>query len=442
MPRPACARRMRSICARSVAFAFVALSGAVEAQSTGSNGQSPQREQGNVTVDDEGVTLRSADGKLDVTLGGRLQLDAGGGEGRGVELHEMSLYRGRARRAWLELGFKHDQTLAGAFEVDVANRREPIRDFAIGYSGLGPFTLTLGNFKEPFSFEQLQSNNNLTFMERSLADSLVPARNFGAALGANGERWTAALGVFGGNVNDEIDGAGVAVTGRLTYAPVLDKENGRVLHLGLAGSVRETNRRASFQIEPNPESEVYDSPLIGFDAVRGVRRLTRGGIEAAFQSGPFRLQAEHMAAHVELGARDGDDRRGDAIFHGGYVHAAYMLTGESRPYQIAPDARYGVEYATFGGVDLAERDRVSRGGRGAWELAGRYSFLDLNSGSFEGGRQHNATLGLNWYPEKNVRVQANYVRAFGEDLKPENKQRSGVARVDVNIVQVRIQVAY
>ena len=48
-------------------------------------------------------------------------------------------------------------------------------------------------------------------------------------------------------------------------------------------------------------------------------------------------------------------------------------------------------------------------------------------------------MGLNWHPEKNLRVMLNYVRAFGDDLRGEGGRR---ARVDADIVQVRLQIAY
>ena len=387
---------------------------------------------------DDGIAWRSGDGRLELNLGGRLHLDVGGGEGRGPELGEASLWRGRARRARIELGASYDGVWAFAFQTDVATRREVIRDFAVGHSGLRPFTVTVGNFKEPIGFEQLQSNNNITFTERSLADALVPGRRFGAAAGAHGGRWTAALGVFGGSINDSIGGDGVAVAGRATYAPVLEGPRGRVLHLGVSGGHRWADRSAGFGVEPDPESSVYDVPLVGFGPLRDVRGLARGGVEAAYRHGPFRLQAEYIAARAE---RDGggEGRRRDATFHGGYVQLAALVAGRQRPYALAPGSGSGTSYAVFGGVGVADEDRVSRGGAGAWEAAARYSFLDLDTAGLGGGRQHNATVGLNWHPERNLRLMLNYVRASGDDLRAEGGRR---ARADADIVQVRFQIAY
>jgi len=46
-----------------------------------------------------------------------------------------------------------------------------------------------------------------------------------------------------------------------------------------------------------------------------------------------------------------------------------------------------------------------------WEVAARYSTLDLPDGGVLGGEEENWTVGVNWYVNRNVRVSANYVDA-------------------------------
>ncbi|MCH1933237.1 OprO/OprP family phosphate-selective porin, partial [Shewanella sp. A25] len=64
---------------------------------------------------------------------------------------------------------------------------------------------------------------------------------------------------------------------------------------------------------------------------------------------------------------------------------------------------------------------LARGTWGVWEMAARYSDLDLDylagaagrapvAGAIRGGEQKILTLGLNWYPNGNVRFLADYQR--------------------------------
>lgn len=52
---------------------------------------------------------------------------------------------------------------------------------------------------------------------------------------------------------------------------------------------------------------------------------------------------------------------------------------------------------------------LSGDGTGAWEIAARYSNLDLNDGTITGGELDSYTLGLNWYPTKNTKFMLNYI---------------------------------
>ena len=54
------------------------------------------------------------------------------------------------------------------------------------------------------------------------------------------------------------------------------------------------------------------------------------------------------------------------------------------------------------------------GGPGAWELAARYSYLELDSSGIDGGILHDWTLGLNWYLSHNVRAMLGYIVAHRE----------------------------
>jgi phosphate-selective porin OprO/OprP len=95
-----------------------------------------------------------------------------------------------------------------------------------------------------------------------------------------------------------------------------------------------------------------------------------------------------------------------------YAHARYVLTGEAIP--------YNKKNAVF--TRVKPRCPVGQGGSGAWEVAMRYSYIDLNgtNGTIDGapapGRSMNIlTFGLNWYLVDNAKFQFNYIHPFLDD---------------------------
>jgi phosphate-selective porin OprO/OprP len=111
------------------------------------------------------------------------------------------------------------------------------------------------------------------------------------------------------------------------------------------------------------------------------------------------------------------DPRGDLVYQGYYVEAGFFLTpGDYRRYhrQTGVWDRWRPQENAFlvrdgcGGVCC---------GRGAVLLTGRYSYLDLVSGTpvvtsssgVPAGREHDVTLGVNWYLNSQTAVMVNYV---------------------------------
>jgi phosphate-selective porin OprO/OprP len=85
------------------------------------------------------------------------------------------------------------------------------------------------------------------------------------------------------------------------------------------------------------------------------------------------------------------------------------------------------------------------GGWGAWEIAGRYSTIDLNdrlalANGIAGGRQTVYTLALNWYINRNVRLMFDYLHGnIAKQVSPTNFGDTG-AKFDA--FAMRTQVAF
>jgi phosphate-selective porin OprO/OprP len=114
-----------------------------------------------------------------------------------------------------------------------------------------------------------------------------------------------------------------------------------------------------------------------------------------------------------------------------------VLTGEARTYNPAT--------ASYNGVVPANPASLTSGGWGAWEIAGRFSQIDLNdelgrANGVAGGRQTVYTAGLNWYVNRNVRFMFNYLH--GDITKQQSATNATDTGANFNAVAMRTQIAF
>jgi phosphate-selective porin OprO/OprP len=351
---------------------------------------------------DLGPRLDTLGGDLAVIFGGRLQVDgATFREDEEINAAFGSPEEGfEVRRFFLELGALYKKRYEFRFMLDLANNVD-YRDIFLGMIGI-PYLggIRAGYFKEPFGLEEVESSNDITFLERSLTDALVDRRNLGVMIHRifpGARRGTLSLGAFR-EANNELDtDDGRNVTGRITALPWYGDEGRRLLHLGVAGSYRiPTDDTARFK--SRPESSLAQT-LVDTGPFAADKEV-RFGLEAAQVWGPLSLQSEFMASSV-----DGKAGVGDPFFHAFYFMGSYILTGEYR--------RYRRNVGAFGRVHPDSN-------RGAWEAIGRYSYLDLDSEGIEGGVLHGWTAGLNVYVNFNTKLMLNYVLAHPEGFDYEH----------------------
>ena len=136
--------------------------------------------------------------------------------------------------------------------------------------------------------------------------------------------------------------------------------------------------------------------------------------EVAWIAGAFSAQGEYIQAQVNTAA-------GGQGFSGGYALMSYFVTGESRPYdkRIGRFARL-TPTENFFLTRRASDEPLSFGafGSGAWELAARYSWVDLSSAGVPGGIMESVTMGVNWYWNYNFRMQWNYIHTLRNAQAP------------------------
>ena len=313
------------------------------------------------------------------------------------------------RRARLGMDGSIDEHWDGRVEINVAEGSVSAADFRLRRS-LGPGRLWLGQYKVPQGLNQLTSSNDYTFMERSSVSNIIPdSRRIGIAYEQTGDELGFKTMFFGRSLgDDEGEDEDDAYTGdqpkgyavRGVYAPFLTASRHNEaprLHLGASLVYEDQDEPHELGFSDRPElrdGDGGDTRLLEVDGVPDVTDTTKLGLEAAYIAGPLSAEAEYLT--VSMNRDNGDE----PTFSGWHVQGSYVLTGESRTYSTGG----------FGGV-------TPSGSGGAWELAARYSHMDLNDSGFTGGEQNNVTLGINYYASSNLRFMGNVVFA---DVKDRN----------------------
>ena len=271
-------------------------------------------------------------------------------------------------------------------------------------------------------------------MERSLPDKLVPGRNVGimAYDTLADENVTWAIGAFLSEIGDEPpiyrnDNSGAAMTMRYTWTPWYDEATkGRGLfHLGASYSYRDiADGSVRFRSKPEADLGSYVVDTGNITATNDVQLL---GLEAAFVYGPFRIQSEYMRTCV---TRNGF---ANPNFNGAYAQLSYFLTGEQRKYKRSAGTFSDrvVPYENF--FRVRDGDGYVQTGIGAWEVAYRASYLDLNGAGISGGNVTDHTVGLNWYLNPYTRWMVNYVNS---DLRRFN------GTGNMSIFETRVQIDF
>lgn len=325
-------------------------------------------------------------------------------------------------------------------------------------------SVRIGQFRQPTTMDALTSIRHLDFLERNASfQAMDPFRKVGimAYNNSEDERTTWAYSAYRtgftffnpntnldnyGTIGDTRYGAFIGDNGgwsgaiRATHLLYYDEpaEGRYLLHVGggynysqiggNGGPPGVTN--GGFYIGRAIPEFFVGSPEAGGAVQGGTPFIANTGIvpaqsfdfyhaELAGQWGAAHFQTEYLATALNT------DTQGTVLLDGAYFQCGYFLTGENAGY----NKQFGVmdynvtPFSDFFG--LGRHKCIC--GWGAWEVAWRWSYLDLsridatpatppaNAGTSGNnanpGILNESTLALNWYWNKYTRVQFNWINA-------------------------------
>ncbi len=324
-----------------------------------------------------------------------------------------------------------------------------LHELWVQYEGFKLFNKSLkikvGAFPPNLGLEDAASTTGALFPERpssaEIARSLAGAdKRIGAQLLSNGDRWLVAAAVTGAKTTDAATfDEQLGYTFRAAGTPL--KGYDWRIQVGVNASVVAQPAQTAVlgpypvTLTDRPELRVDGTQLVTSGAIdsSGARHW---GLEAAGQWKGLLIQGEYFDYKIE--------RRHPAVgvhdpkFDGWYVEGGWILTGETR--------KYNVDTAAFDAPPVAKPFNLKDGGWGTWELAARYSVVDLNADPFaplaanriRGGEQTITTLGVNWFLNPAVRLSLDYLDVSVDRLTAGGLQ----AGQDYHALNLRTQLAF
>ncbi len=377
-------------------------------------------------VGENGFRITSSDKKHQVRIRGAVQ-----GDGRfftedGSQKSTDSFDLKQAR-VWLE-GYVF-KNIYYKLMPDFAANGNILPDAYIDYAYDPAVSLLVGKFKPSLSLERLQGDSDGTFLERAFPTYLASNRDVGIQIhGAFGKPGYSAESVPGpidaknfltyqlavengaGDDGSPNNNAGASYDSKEFVGRVFSHPFQHTtpwlegFGLGIAGSYGDSNTQAlKNQSTPIGRTTYLDYTKInsGYTAPSADGDRNRLYPQAYWYAGPFGLMGEYVTSNQQLSSAKSGKAVGVKQENTAWqVLASYVLTGEDN---------------TFGAVKPIRNFDPLKGTWGAWQLAARWSELNVDKSTFlvidpSKSAQHASawTLGVNWYLNSYALIRTDY----------------------------------
>ncbi len=414
-----------------------------------------------VKASNSGFSFESADGKNIIKLRGLLQADYRSYQEGANDVRNRSNQRAGtldtdgfhdATDTWLLRRARPtiEGTLFGQYDFrftpEFAGGSASAVDAYIDARFLPEFKVRAGKFKTFAGLERLQSGSDIKFLERSyVTNAILPNRDLGVAV--HGDLFSNRLNYAVGLMNGVTDGGNTSTgtefnedkeyTGRLFATPFSNDITPLTgLGFGFAATFQDASGERNLNFTDTSAADGTRNGLPSYltpgqqtffrynsAAVADGERL-RISPQAYYYYGPLGIIGEYAQVDQDVSLTTGGSASGGGAGTNTVVTSGTKKKLTHDAWQIAATWLLTGEDVSFKGVK-PKRDFNFGGGWGAWELAGRYSEINLDDDTFKdptgtvftgayadlsnsASAAHTWTAGLNWYLNPNVKVAFNY----------------------------------
>jgi phosphate-selective porin OprO/OprP len=390
-----------------------------------------------VQADEGGFSITSADRQYQVRLKGLLQVDGRrifDDDALGMNVNTFLIRRARPILAGTVLGLVDFN-----FTPDFGNNSVVLFD---AYADIHPYPwlrLRVGKFKPPIGLERLQSDADMTFIERSLTSNLSASRDvgfqiYGDIAGGIVRYELAELNGNPDNANTDIDSDNAkSFAGRLFIQPFNTDSLRAFGRLGVGFAAETGNEKGSAtntwlgSFKSSSQSTIYSylsttAPVTVFS----LGRHTRWNPELYYYYGPFGLLAEYIHEHQGIANSVGTGALNNSAAN---VVAAFVIGGDE----------------SYEGVKPHKALNLANGDFGALEIGLRYHYLDVDHAAFPTAadpaksvnRARTFGVALNWQMSRNLKAGADYEQTWFD-----GGAKGTASRTTEHLGLARFQVAF
>lgn len=339
---------------------------------------------------DRGFYIESPDGDYRVTINSTIQADGRFGLGGYPRQRDHLLLRHirSSIEGWVAESYEF------RIEYDFGKDAVELKDGYINILAARELEFRAGQFRAPFSVEELAPITSYRLVEKSVVCYLVPGYKVGTMVHGKWEPLSYSLGMFEGEKGD----GNFLSAGRLVLSTAV-RPGRPTVSLGI-NAAEDHGTRVSY----NGREFRTDLQTAYLQYAPGVvfsgRKVLLGGDLSCWGT-PIGLVGEFVTSEEDL--RKGL-ARGSMRNEGWYVQLSGVVTGEN---------------ATALGVVPRHDFNPVRGYWGAFEIAARFAQLHvdkdiLRMGFANKGSTHEAeviTGGANWYLNRHMKIMVDYVQS-------------------------------